>query len=423
MIMSNKIYIRSEADTENGQRLDNGEERETPSVLPEQEGQTNGATPDDGKNADVALTWYERLQKKPFYQIGQRSVLVNTLRVSLVLLLVVAFFFFLVAPHESVVSLNSSSDRIDQIEAECIKSLWFETDYISLSDFDAIVIDTITTSFIYNGVEYDGFHTLVIRPASSTAICEIRRNPDTPLSNITGMYSHALSLRHPLDRFGITQTTSAENKVIVTARSGHEIYYDDIGSRNDPYLTIEDEGSSCYLLLYAGPCSINGSFYVDIYKNNELIVEDQEEVDKLRSLEMKNLGGATISTLGGYVCLQKVNSCNMKLSNIRKAAFAGTGALSYYYTSEGKTDNFENYDIEMESKKGFTGSLNLDEKNTNSEKDFMLKISGEAEDVKYFGRSLFPSGFEWLRENAWTLPVSLITIIGAAVSLTKKKDS
>ena len=128
------------------------------------------------------------------------------------------------------------------------------------------------------------------------------------------------------------------------------------------------------------------------------------------------MSGVTISTYGqGNIHLSTIKTLNAVLNNPKEISFTGSGTLQYYYTSEGKNDSFEHYDIELECNDGAKGTIvKYDEKTTR------IQVSGVANKLMYFGRSLLPSVWEWLRMNAWTLPISLITIIGAAVSLTKK---
>lgn len=368
----------------------------------------------DSKNISKTLTFYEKLQQNDFYNLGRRSVLINSIRVSLVLLLIVALFFCFVSPHNSIISLEASWDKIDQIKAQGISLKSFEVDSIVFSGYDALVF-SIEKGYVivYNNMEYDDSYTFVLRPASSSLVCRLERSS----------FNHYLEgWQSPFrlsasDTIIVPSSSIVEKEVDISGDIDYNLMYYDQGIGKDYNLTISNNGRGTSYQFYRNePCNISGfkdSLCVDIYKGNELVVEGEEDGS---NIEIPMMRGIIISTYGqGNMHLSKIKSCNIELQSSKKILFTGSGSLQYYYTAEGKIDSFEHYDIEMESKEGFNSTLIMyDEKTTK------LHVTGEAENMKYFGRSLYPSGLEWLRMNAWTLPISLITIIGTGVSLTKK---
>ena len=367
----------------------------------------------DSKITSKTLTFYEKVQQNDIYKFGRRSVFVNTLRVSLVLLLIVAFFFCFVSPHNSIISLEANWDIIDQIKARGISLKSFEVDSIVFSDYDALVF-SIEKGYVivYNNTEYDDSYTFVLRPASTSLVCSLERSS---FNYYLEGWQSPLHLSAS-DSIIIPSSSIVENEVVISGDFEYNFMYYDQGIGKDYNLTISNNGRGTSYQFYRNePCYISGfidSLCVDIYKGNELVVDGKEDGSNIEIPMMRGI----ISTYGqGNIYLSKIKSCNIELQNSKKILFTGSGSMQYYYTAEGKTDSFEHYDIEMESKEGFNSTLIIyDEKTTK------LHVTGEAENMKYFGRSLFPSGLEWLRMNAWTLPISLITIIGAGVSLTKK---
>lgn len=318
----------------------------------------------DSKNNNI-LTRYEKIQQTTFYKLARRSVFINSLRVSLVLLLIVAFFFCFVAPHNSFISLEASWEKIDQIKAQGISLNSFEANSIIFNNYDALVFSLEDNyAIIYNDVEYDNSYTFVFRPGSSLFHCSLER--DSFNYYIEGWQ---FPVRFSFSEvFNIPQNINADNVIKVSGDFEYWSMYYDHGIGKDYNLSISgNRWGTSYMFLRNEPCSISvfsDSLTVDIYKENELVVEG-EKVGNY-SIKIPMMRGLRISTYGqGEMYLSKVKSCNIELENPTRISFTGSGTLQYYYTSEGKTDSFDNYDMEVESNGGYKGSLIMyDEKTT-----------------------------------------------------------
>lgn len=375
----------------------------------------NNTTSDCKKEVEFLHLYKKVLQWS--LQFLPKTVIFNSLRVIIVLGIIAIAYFRLVAPHDSIIMLEASWNTIEEIEAQGISLDSFEADSLIFNDYDAIIISLEDNfSIEYNNKEYDDSYTFVFYSTSSSLHFQLEGRG---IDNIEGYRSPFVIPAS--DAYNIPKSVDSENNVVtISSDSKHTSTYYDYGFGKYYNLKIfNNRWGISYQFLRDEPCNISSfkeSLYVDIYKDNELVVKGKEA---WHGIEIPSIRGIIIRTYGnGYMYLSEVKSCKMEIEKAQRISFTGSGNLKYYYTSEQQTDSFDNYDIELESNEGFNGTLMMP-----NEKTTKLQVSGNAKDVKYFGRSLFPTDLEWLRANVWTLPISLITIISAAVSLIKKDNS
>lgn len=220
-----------------------------------------------------ALTLYEKIQKTTLYKLGRRSVLVNSLRVSVVLLLIVASFFCFVAPRESAVSLEATWEKIDSIVAQRISDFSFESRTINFSRFDAIVLSPMKNyKVIYDDTEYDNSYAIVIRPFEF-GNCEVWRDG---AEDISGWQQHSWNSHLPI--LHLPNPTSIQDKAEISGNLAYQemaydtaipIYYDLRVSYNMWGTNFQFEHNEQY---YFG-----GKFSIEIYKDNELVLKEKED--------------------------------------------------------------------------------------------------------------------------------------------------
>ena len=120
----------------------------------------------------------------------------------------------------------------------------------------------------------------------------------------------------------------------------------------------------------------------------------------------------------GSVTFDGMKELEFVYEDIHRLSSYASGGFDYMNTNVKQHQDFYNTTVDFTSDQKVTVTGKYDEENRKSG-SIHLKMSGSVNSLSLGGIDLRPSILSWLRNNAYTLPISIAAVIFSAVNLVK----